>query len=52
MLTLEIIGVLGALYGFFVLATLKAYRVGEKVETEKSRLAPQEFAQEQYHTIP
>lgn len=47
MLTLEIIGVLGALYGFFVLATLKAYRVGGEVETEKSRLAL--HAQEQYH---
>jgi len=44
MLTLEIIGVLGALYGFFMLATLNAHRLGEKVETEKSRLVQQEFA--------
>jgi hypothetical protein len=48
MLALEIIGVLGALYGFFMLAMLKGQRaekrMRDKVKTERSHLAQQKLA--------
>lgn len=48
MLALEIIGVLGALYGFFMVAMLRAQRTGktrhDKVKTEKSYSAQQKLA--------
>jgi hypothetical protein len=48
MLTLEIIGVLGALYGFFMLAMLRGQRAGkgtrDKVKTGKGHLAQQKLA--------
>jgi hypothetical protein len=48
MLALEIIGVLGALYGFFMLAILRGQharkRTHDKVKTEKGHLAQQKLA--------
>lgn len=48
MLALEIIGVLGALYGFFMLAMLRGHRTGksthDKLKTGESHLAQQKSA--------